>query len=270
MRPAMICLCLSIPFATPLAAQERHDCIMDPSLVIEVGGAVDGVMSEAFVTRGDDIAAGDLIARMDSSVQQAVLAYATELAESGSTLEIAKTRLDLAESELERAEQLLTRNLIPQSEVESLRASVTEAALNLQQAEIDQRLAALEKDRVAAQLSQYEIRSSVDGIVITRMVSPGEYVYSQAPVAQIAQIDPIHIEVFLPTEYYPALQVGEPGQIYPAAPIGGEYTAEIIAIDRVFDAASDTFGVRLALANADGALPTGLDCEVDFTAATEN
>lgn len=267
MRLPLICLCLT---ATPLAAQDRHDCIMDPSQVVELGGAVDGLMTEAFVTRGDNVTKGQLIARLDTSVQQAALAYAAERAESGSSLNIAQTRLDLARSEVERAEQLLTRNLVPQSAVEALRARAAEAELELQQAQIDQRLALLEKDRVAAQMAQYEIRSPLDGIVITRMVSPGEYVFSQAPVAQLAQTDPIHIEVFLPISYYPGLQVGEAGLIYPADPIGGEYTAQIIAIDRVFDAASDTFGVRLALANPDGALPTGLDCQVDFTGAMEN
>lgn len=267
MRLTLICLSL---LATPLAAQERHDCIMDPSLVVEVGGAVDALMTEAFVSRGDDVTKGQLIARMDASVQAAILAHATELADSGSGVNIAQTRLDLARTEVERAEQLLTRNLLPQSAVEALRARAAEAELELQQAQIDQRLARLEKDRVAAQMAQYEIRSPLDGIVITRMVSPGEYVYSQAPVAQLAQNDPIHIEVFLPLSYYPSLQLGETGQIYPAAPIGGEYTAQIIAIDRVFDAASDTFGVRLALTNPAGALPTGLDCQVDFTTAVEN
>lgn len=260
MRLAALCICL----ATSAAAQDRHDCIMDPSLVIEVGSGVDGLLQEAFVTRGDDITKGQLIARLDGRVQEAVLAYASELAESGSTVEIAQNRLDLANSEIDRAKLLLARNLIAEAVVETLQSRASEAELQLQQAQIDQKLASLEKARVLAQLDQHEIRSPIDGIVITRMMSPGEYVYSQAPVAQLAQTDPIHIEVFLPTELYLTLGKGDTGLIYPAEPVGGEYAAEIIAIDRVFDAASDTFGVRLALANPDGALPTGLDCQVMF------
>ena len=260
MRLAALCICL----AAPAAAQDLHDCIMDPSLVIEVGAAVDGLMDEAFVTRGDDVVKGQLIATLDGRVQQAVLTYAREVAESGATVEIAENRLALAKSETSRAETLRQGNLIAESVVETLRSQVSEAELQLQQAHIDQRLAVLEQARVEAQLDQRQILSPIDGIVITRMMSPGEYVYSQTPVAQLAQTDPIHIEVFLPTEIYRSLSAGDVGMIYPADPIGGEYTAQIIAIDRVFDAASDTFGVRLALANPDGALPTGLDCEVKF------
>lgn len=262
MRLAALCVCL----ATSAAAQERHDCIMDPSLVIEVGSAVDGLLKEAFVTRGDDITKGQLIARLDGRVQEAALEYARELAQSGSTVEIAQNRLELAETEVARAEELLTRSLIADAVVQTLRSRASETELQLQQAQIDQRLAFLEQARVEAQLDQRNIISPIDGIVITRMMSPGEYVFSQAPVAQLAQTDPIHVEVFLPTELYATLAKGEAAMVFPADPIGGEYTAKIIAIDRVFDAASDTFGVRLALANPGGKLPTGLDCQVMFGA----
>ncbi|SFS22524.1 efflux RND transporter periplasmic adaptor subunit [Yoonia litorea] len=261
MRLASALICLA---ATSVHAQERFDCIMDPSMVVEVGSAVDGLISEAFVTRGDDIAAGQLIARLDARVEEAALAYARELAESASPVEIARNRLELVQRELERAERLLETNLVADSVVEALVSRRSEAELELQQAENNQRLASLEQRRVEAQLAQHEIRSPIDGIVITRMMSPGEFVYSQAPVAQLAQVDPIHVEVFLPTEIYPQFAKGDVASVFPAAPIGGQYEATIIAIDRVFDAASDTFGVRLALPNPEGALPTGLDCEISF------
>ncbi len=260
MRLTALCICL----ATSAGAQEQHDCIMDPSLVIEVGSAVDGLMSEAFVTRGDNITKGQLIARLDASVQLAALAYAQEIAQSGATLEIAQVRLELVQKEVDRAQILRDSNLVAESVLESLLSRRSEAELEVRQAGFDQGLAKLEQARVEAQLAQREIRSPIDGIVITRMMSPGEFVYSQAPVAQLAQIDPIHVEVFLPIELYPTISTGGTGTVYPSEPVGGEYTAEIIAIDRAFDAASDTFGVRLALPNPGGALPTGLDCKVLF------
>lgn len=257
-------LAAALMLATPVAAQERHACVMDPSLVVEVGSAVDGIITEAFVTRGDDIEKGQIIARLDDSVQQAALNYAREIAESGSGVEIAVNRLALVQREVERAEQLRANNLVAESVLETLLSRRAEAELEVQQARIDQRLAALDVARVEAQLAQREIRSPIDGIVITRMMSPGEFVFSQAPVAQLARIDPIHVEVFLPTELYPSVSLGDQAQVFPAEPIGGTYAGTIIAIDRVFDAASDTFGVRLSLPNADAALPGGLDCEVSF------
>jgi hypothetical protein len=39
---------------------------------------------------------------------------------------------------------------------------------------------------------------------------------------------------------------------------------EAVVVDKVFDAASATIGVRLELPNPDYALPAGLKCEVRF------
>jgi hypothetical protein len=46
--------------------------------------------------------------------------------------------------------------------------------------------------------------------------------------------------------------------------LGGHYSATVTAIDRVFDAASGTFGVRLTLRNPKEAVPGGIRCHVDF------
>ena len=40
--------------------------------------------------------------------------------------------------------------------------------------------------------------------------------------------------------------------------------ARIKVVDRVFDAASDTFGMRLTMDNPGGKLPAGMDCKIRF------
>jgi membrane fusion protein (multidrug efflux system) len=42
------------------------------------------------------------------------------------------------------------------------------------------------------------------------------------------------------------------------------YTAKVAIVDRVIDAGSSTFGVRLSLPNAGGEIPAGLHCKVSF------
>ena len=44
----------------------------------------------------------------------------------------------------------------------------------------------------------------------------------------------------------------------------GEHVAAVKTVDRVIDAASNTFRVRLELPNPNGALPAGLRCKVDL------
>ena len=47
-------------------------------------------------------------------------------------------------------------------------------------------------------------------------------------------------------------------------PDGPLTASEVVVVDHVVDAASGTFGVRLALPNPDHSLPAGLKCHVSF------
>ena len=58
--------------------------------------------------------------------------------------------------------------------------------------------------------------------------------------------------------------VGMRAHVMPEAPVNGVHTAKVTIVDRVIDAASGTFGVRLALPNPDYRLPAGLKCKVRF------
>jgi hypothetical protein len=48
--------------------------------------------------------------------------------------------------------------------------------------------------------------------------------------------------------------------------VGGKHKAQVKSLDRVIDAGSGTFGVRLELANPDFQIPAGLNCRVRFPA----
>lgn len=95
-------------------------------------------------------------------------------------------------------------------------------------------------------------------------MSPGEYAYEQAPVMTVAEIDPLHVEVYVPVDHYGSIETGMTSEVRPQEPIGGTYDAEVTTVDRVFDAASGTFGVRLELPNPDYELPAGVRCRVRF------
>ena len=260
MRPVAILLCL--PAAA--AAQESYDCVIEPSLVLEVGSAEEGVVEEVLVNRGDPVARGQVIARLESAAERAALTYASERAENAAPVEIARERVALLGKELERAAALGDKDLVATSVVETAASDHELARLEQRQAEFEQHLAELDLARVEAQLDRRVIRSPLDGIVIARMVGPGEFAYSQAPIAQLARIDPLHVEVFLPSDVYPHVSIGQTLTVEAAEPVGGSYEAGIVVVDKVFDAASDTFGVRLSLPNPGNALPAGIDCRIVF------
>ena len=60
------------------------------------------------------------------------------------------------------------------------------------------------------------------------------------------------------------IREGEAAGVQPEVPGLGVKQAVVTQVDRVIDAASNTFRVRLALPNGDGRVPAGARCKVDF------
>ena len=79
-----------------------------------------------------------------------------------------------------------------------------------------------------------------------------------------------HVEVIMPARYYESLSVGTPAVIFPEVPAGSEYEATIKVIDRVMDAASGTFVVRLEIPNEDYDLPAGTRCQARFNSIDDS
>lgn len=50
----------------------------------------------------------------------------------------------------------------------------------------------------------------------------------------------------------------------PEVPVGAEHAAVVTVVDQVLHAGSGTFGVRLRVENAAGAIPSGVHCRVRF------
>ncbi len=132
------------------------------------------------------------------------------------------------------------------------------------QAELsNRRLADLELQRTSAEVALRTIRSPVHGVVVERFMHPGEFP-KQEKILKIAQIDPLRVEVYAPVAMLGKISVGQTAWVKPEPPITGEYGARVTVVDRVVDAASGTFGVRLELPNHDLKLPAGLKCTVRF------
>ena len=79
---------------------------------------------------------------------------------------------------------------------------------------------------------------------------------------RIARLDPLRVEVFVPIALYGQVAVGQRAVVTPEAPINRPLEGRVIVVDRVADAASSTFGVRLEIPNPGHRVPGGLKCKV--------
>ena len=69
------------------------DCVMEPSLTVKLGSPVASILSRVLVERGDRVARGQLVAQIESSVEEAVVAANEERARSTAEIEAKQTIL---------------------------------------------------------------------------------------------------------------------------------------------------------------------------------
>ena len=175
-----------------------------------------------------------------------------------------ETRVSFSRKRLERAKVLWEKKLMPSDTYDQLVSELVLAENELARGLLEHRITQLEHERSKLVLEGLTIRSPVSGIVSERSLSAGEFIHEAGHVVTVAALDPLHVEVFLPVTMFPRVKVGMTGVVEPAEPVSGRYAATVMVVDRVFDAASGSFGVRLSLPNGDGVLPAGHRCMVTF------
>ncbi|MBI2217837.1 MAG: efflux RND transporter periplasmic adaptor subunit [Candidatus Rokubacteria bacterium] len=246
------------------AANESFDCLMEPHVVVSVGAAVEGLLEAVNVDRGDLVAKGEVIATLESSAERAAVALAAARAQIESATKSSQARFDFGVRRWVRTDELFKQNLIPLRELDEAETQKVLAEIGVLEAKENRTLAHLELERAKAALALKTIRSPFDGVVVERLLSPGELV-EQAPILKIAQIDPLRVEVILPVSMLGKVTLGTQAQVMPDAPVTKEpLAARVKIVDRVADAASGTFGVRLEVPNPSYRLPAGLRCTVRF------
>lgn len=250
-----------------LASAQEFDCVVDPSARAKLSSPVSGLLASVEVSKGDFVEAGAAIAHIEAGVEEASVDVDRAQAASKEELNAAETRLALAQSKLDRTQSLSTKGLATTEVLEQAQAEV-QIAERQRDLEIQKRkLYALELKRSEAALARKTIRAPIAGYIAERSLNPGEYVDQNAPVVTLVSLDPLRVETFLPVTAWNSVKLGDKARITLSEPVAGTYEATVTVVDRVFDAASGTFGIRLDLPNPGNALPAGQRCTVAFTLA---
>jgi RND family efflux transporter MFP subunit len=246
-------------------AQARvFDCLLTPRFRIKIATHVAGVLKEVPVDRGDIIRRGDVLARLESGVEQASLALAEARAENDATVKARQARLAFVVKKRDRIQQLQTRGIATDAALDEVAADYGVAVEELREARANIKLAELEAARTSEILKLRSILSPIDGVVAERLLLGGEYAYDQAPIMTIAQINPLNVEVFVPVALYGTVTIGMQAKVFGEQPVGGTYTAVVEVIDPLIDARSGTFGIRLVLPNPLNRIPAGLRCKIEL------
>ncbi|HCS63593.1 MAG TPA: efflux RND transporter periplasmic adaptor subunit [Cellvibrio sp.] len=261
-------------FAGELLAQTQEpaqlNCRIEPSVVVEMSSAVEGVISEVLVDKNDAVKKGDVVARLDASLEAATAELRRVQAELNSDVQAQQLALEFSSRSLARVKDLYEKKAASFSELDKLKTEQAIAQQQLQQALDRKRQAELEHKRALADLQRRTLISPIDGVVVERFKEPGEHIDFE-PVLKLAQLDPLRVEVFAPASIYGKVKAGMRASVVPDLGVGDRsYSAEVILVDQVIDGPSNTFGIRLAFPNPGNRLPSGLKCRVSFDGLTLN
>lgn len=243
---------------------QNLECLIYPEATVAVSGPVEGVLDKVHVDRGDLVKAGQIVATMESSVEKASVLLAQARADKESGLKSGQTRVEFGDRRYVRTLEMFKKELVAIKDMDEAETAKYLAEYELLDATEEKRLSRADLERAKAVLELKTIRSPISGVVVERLLNGGEFT-KQAPIVRLAQIDPLRVEVIVPVAMFGRIKVGQTAEVYPEAPVGGTWLAKVSVVDRVIDAASGTFGVRLALPNGDLKLPAGLKCRVKFS-----
>lgn len=238
------------------------DGLIEPYQVVKVGSPVVGVLDTVPVERGDLVKKGQVIARLKADVEQASLELAKVRAEMEAEVAGKRLEIEFSRREEQRIKTLFKQMAISEKQLDEVETKRILAEFRLSEALENRRLAQAELKRADAVLRRMTILSPVTGVVVERYMSSGEYIENQ-PVLHLAQIDPLHVETILPAKMWGKIKVGMSAVVRPEEPLVGTFAAKVTIVDRVIDAASATFGVRLEMPNPNN-LPPGSRCTVTF------
>ncbi len=264
-----VSLCLVIGWCGGLTASDASDnlaCIMKPFMEVSIGSPVEGIIQTVHVERGDWVTKGQAVVALEASVEKSTVALAKAKAEAEATIKSTQAKMAFSERKLGRATDLFKSNSIAKHELDEAETERNLADIAYLEATERKQIDGLEWQRATAALQLRTISSPLTGVVVDRLLSPGELA-GKTPILKLAQINPLRIEVFAPLSLLGKITLGMKADVHPEGGGSATYQAHVTVVNRVVDSASGTFGVRLEMPNPNNALPAGLACTVKFQTA---
>lgn len=257
----------AVVMAAGSAQAGEFDCVTEPSQTVEIRSAVPGIISRIHVKRGDTVKAGQVLVELDDALDRAATEVAAYRASMVGAQRSAEARVDHAGQRATRLTDLAAQNFVSVQDRDSAQAEHRLAEAAAAEAAENRRLALLEHKRQVEQARLRSLKSPMPGVVVDRLMHPGDLAGSgenAKAILKLADLSTLHVEVILPAAAWNRVQIGQAVEVRPDLPGATRQTARVVAADRVFDAASGSFGVRLELPNPGFRMPAGIRCVAVF------
>lgn len=210
---------------------------------VTVTPEIAGTVTEVAFESGAVVKKGDLLVRLDTSLEEA-------------QLKALEAQEDLSRINLERERTLRSQNMVSQSDLDAAEATEKQNKANA--------------DAVRATIEKKTIRAPFAGRLGIRQVNLGQYLDAGKPVASLQSLTPIYADFSLPQQNLSVLQAGMKVRLTADSFPGKQFEGTLTAINPDLDSSTRTVGLQATLENADQLLRPGMFIRAEVLLPEEN
>jgi HlyD family secretion protein len=194
-----------------------------------------GQVTRVLVEPGQWVEAGQALAVIERSVQS------EEAQQLAASIEVARADARLAQQELERAQSLVGRGFISKADVERRVATRDSANARV-------RVAEAQLAQARARIGRLDVRSPAAGLVLDRMVEPGQIVSAgSGALFRIAMGGQMEVRALMSQEDLGRVAAGNPATVSPVGS-GQTFAGSVWQIAPVIDPQTRQGAARVAVA----------------------
>jgi membrane fusion protein, multidrug efflux system len=216
-----------------------------PMVQTTVKSKVPGEVNRVLVREGETVAAGQLLAQIDTadlaSRRDAQLA----------ALEEARAKLSIAEKNRANNQQLLRQKFISQNAFDTTHSAYEAAAAAVRSEEAQVRIATKAMEDAA-------VRAPFAGIVARRMANAGEKVGVDSALFALVDLARMEIEAPAPASEVPGIRAGQPATFRVDGFGERVFEGRVERINPVAEPGSRAITLYISVANRDGTLKGGM------------
>jgi RND family efflux transporter MFP subunit len=253
-------LCIVVSLVGPLSGLAATQSGPDPGVRTFTRASADATLSFVQPGRstgilfkeGATVQAGQILVRLDDSLEQAQLAQILAQSEDTTQIRASEASLQQKKVDLQKLEKAAERKAATELEVEHAKLEVLIAQLSKELAEFEHKQAGLKLQEARIRVEAMRIMSPIDGRVEEVFIEAGESVNALDKVIRLVQTDPLWIDAAIPMVPAASLKPGSTMTVEFPAPNPMSVKGKVAFIAAVADAASSTIKVRIEVANPAG------------------
>jgi membrane fusion protein, multidrug efflux system len=203
---------------------------------VTVSPEIPGIIIEISFESGAVVSQGDLLVRLDTSLEEA-------------QLRALQAQEELAQLNLTRERTLRSQNMVSQAELDAAESTLKQTQGNA--------------DAIRATIQKKTIRAPFAGRLGIRLVNLGQYIDTGKPIVSLQSLTPIYADFSLPQQELARLKTGMRVRVTTDTYPDRQFEGTLTAINPDLDQSTRSVGLQATFANPDQLLRPGMFARVE-------